>query len=225
MCGPSSALKSINTSIQNFATQAKSEAGAVFDASSSVFNNIMSSVTGIVSGGPSQYGYSAGEQSALSAAAVQNGATEARNLKGAAAAAVGAIGGGNVVTPAGMQQQTILSAEQKAAADTAAAQNQIIQSGYQQGNKNYEEAIATEEKAPDVFNPSTAANAGVSKAQTEAETSQQNIDTQSNWAMNDIMKLGSSALSSWSTGGFKLPGMGGSGGGGVSANPGAQDQS
>lgn len=206
MCGPSSALKSINNNIQQFATQAKTEAGAVFDASSSVFNNIMASVTGIVSGGPSQYGYSAGEDSAKRAEAVNAGATEARNLKGAAASAVGAIGGGNVVTPAGGNQATVMAANQKAAADTAEAQNQITQQGFEKGYDEYKTGLSAMEKAPDVFNASTAANKGVTDAQHEAETSQQNIDTQSNWAMNDVMKLGTSVASSWATGGFKLPG-------------------
>src|SRR6266403_5397418 len=114
MCGPSAAMKSINNNIQQFATQAKTEAGAVFDASSSVFNNIMDAVTGIVKGGPSQYGYSAAEDSAKRAEAVNAGATEARNLRGAAASSAAAVGGGNVVAPAGATQVATLSASQKA---------------------------------------------------------------------------------------------------------------
>lgn len=206
MCGPSSALKAINTSVTNFATTVASEAQTVFDASSSVFNNIMSSVKGILTGGPSQYGFSAGEQSARTAQAVNAGAAEARNLKGAAASTAGAIGGGNVAAPAGSTEAAVLSADQKAAADTAAAENQITQEGYDTGRQNFFQAENIAEKAPDVFNPSISANEGVEKAQTNAETSQQNIDTQSNWAMNDVVKLGSSALGSWATGGFKLPG-------------------
>ena len=138
----------------------------------------------------------------MTAQAVNAGATEARNLKGAAASAVGAIGGGNVVTPAGVQQATIMSAEQKAAADTAAAENQIETQGYEVGRENYNTALGAEEKAPGVFEASTAANAGVTKAQEAAATSQQNIDTTSNWAMNDVMKLGTSAISGFASGGF-----------------------
>lgn len=193
-CGPSAAMKSINQNIQAFAGQVQTEAGAVFGAASSVFNNIMNATKGIISGGPSQYGYSAGEQSALTAQAVNAGATEARNLKGAAASEVGAIGGGNTVTPAGIQQATVMSAEQKAAADTAAAENQIETQGYEVGRENYNTALGAEEKAPDVFNASTEANKGVVQAQTAAATSQQNIDTTSNWAMNDVMKLGTAAV-------------------------------
>lgn len=212
MCGPSSAMKSINNGIQQFASTVKSEAGDVFSGASQVFHDIMNSVTGIVNGGPSQYGFSAGEQSAKTAAAVNAGAAEARNLRAAAGASVGAIGGGNVVAPAGLQQEAVMSANQKAAADTAAAENAITQEGYDVGRKNYEFATEAEMKAPSAFDASTAANKGVTAAQQEAATSQQNIDTQSNWAMNDIMKLGTTAVAGLTSGGFSLPSFGGGGG-------------
>lgn len=211
MCGPSSAMKQLNASVQDFSRQVKSEAGDIFKDASSVFHNIMDSVEGIVKGGPSQYGYSAEEQSAKTAAAVNAGAAEARNLKGAAASSVAAIGGGNTVAPAGTTQEIVLSADQKAAADTATAENQIVQEGYEVGRDNFFKGLAAEEKAPEVFNASTEANRGVTEAQQNAVQSQQNIDTQSNWAMNDIMKLGTSAVSAWAGGGFKLPGSGNKG--------------
>ena len=202
MCGPSAAMKSINNNIQQFATQVKSEAGDVFSASSDVFHKIMGSVEGVLKGGPSQYGYSAGEDSARRAQAVQAGATEARNLKGAAAASAGAIGGGNVAAPAGSTQAMVLSADQKAASDTAMAQNEITQEGFTKGERIYDKALDAAQKAPDVFNASTAANSGVTAAQHEAATSQQNIDTQSNWAMNDIMKLSEAGIQGFTSGGF-----------------------
>jgi hypothetical protein len=203
-------MKAINQSVQSFATTVKSEAGDVFAASSDVFHKIMDSVSGIIKGGPSQYGYSEGEQSAKTAQAVNAGAAEARNLKGAAASQVGAIGGGNVASPAGMQQETVMSADQKAAADTATAENQITQGGFETGRENFFKASDLAEKAPSVFDASSNANKGVSDALKEAETSQQNIDTQSNWAMNDVMKLAPSLLG-MATGGFgNLDATGGS---------------
>src|SRR5579859_5645272 len=101
MCGPSDAMKNLNANIQDFAKQVKSEAGDIFGDASTVFNNIMSAVTGIVSGGPSQFGYSQNELSAKNAAAVNAGAAEARDLKAAAGTSAAAIGGGNVALPAG----------------------------------------------------------------------------------------------------------------------------
>ncbi len=194
-CGPSSALKTINSSIQSFATDVKSEASTVFDASSSVFNKIMGGITGILAGGPSQYGFSAEEQSAKTAEAVNAGGAEARNLKGAAASAGAAIGGGNVATPSGLTSSAVMSAEQKAAADTAAAENQITQQGYETGRENFFQAENIAEKAPDVFNASTEANKNVTGAQEAAMQSQQSIDSSSNWWKTDLMKLGMAGAS------------------------------
>jgi hypothetical protein len=104
-----------------------------------------------------------------------------------------------------------MAANQRAAADTAAAKNEITQEGFAKGERIFNTGLKAAEEAPSVFNASTAANQGVTAAQHEAETSQQNIDTQSNWAMNDIMKLGTAAVGSWATGGFKLPSFGGGG--------------
>jgi hypothetical protein len=200
MCGPSSGLKAINTQIQSFSNQVTSQASQIFQGASSVFNNIVGSLQGIVNGGPSQQGFSAGQLSAENAAAENAGATEARNLKGAAASSVGAIGGGNVATTSGATQDAVLSAEQKAASDTATAENQIQQADYAQGNENFWKAEQGEQGATQVFNPATTAAEAATGQQKTAFSSQQEMDNQSNWAMNDIMKLGTSAVSAFAGG-------------------------
>lgn len=194
MCGPSSALKTINTQIQQFSTKVTDEAGQIFQGASDVFNTIKNGLTGIVNSGPSQTGWSQAQQNAVDARTVQAGATEARNLKGAAASQAAAVGGGNVVTPAGGTQASIMSADQKAAADTAAQENENLIENYKQGNENWKTATGDLEQSTQVFNPATSANKEAGDAQTSAMTSQQNIDTASNWAMNDIMKIGTSAI-------------------------------
>jgi hypothetical protein len=193
MCGPSSALKAVNSQIQNFSNQVTSQSSQIFQGASTVFNNIVGSLQGIVNGGPSQQGFSAGQLSAENAAAVNAGATEARNLKGATSSSIASIGGGNTVTNAGEQQNELLGANEKAATDTATAENNIQQADYAQGNENFFKAEQGEEGATNVFNPATSAAGEASSQQKEAFSSQQEMDNQSNWAMNDIMKLGSAA--------------------------------
>jgi len=180
-CGPSSSLKTLNKSVQGLLTSAKSEAATVFGASSTVFNNLMKSIQSIVAGGPSQMGYSANELSALNAAAVEAGATEARNLRGAAAGAVGAIGGGNVALPSGGTQAAVMSANQKAAADTAAAENAITQANYAQGNQNYQQAVKSEMALPEVFNPATSATDAATKAAGAASDVEKQMSASENW--------------------------------------------
>jgi hypothetical protein len=181
MCGPSSAMKQLNQSIQAFSSKVTDEAGTIFGEANSVFNDIKNVMSGIVKGGPSQAGMGAAELSARNAAAVNAGGAEARNLRGAAASAVGAIGGGNVVTPAGATQDIVMSANQRAAADTAAAENQIQQENYERGNKNWQFATQAELQAPKVLETADAANKTAMEGQKQSMTSQQTMDTASNW--------------------------------------------
>lgn len=200
MCGPSSALKAINTQIKTFTNQVTSEAGQIFGDASTVFNNIVGSLQGIVNGGPSQEGYSAAELSAKNAAAVNAGATEARNLKAAAGSAVGAIGGGNTVTSSGGTQATMFAANQKAAEDTANAENAIVQGNFETGRDNFFKAVQGEEAAPGVFSSSNQANEVASGSQKTEMESQQSIDNANNWWANDIMQLGTAAVGSFAGG-------------------------
>ena len=194
MCGPSSALKTINTQMQNFASTVKDEAGTIFGDSNTVFNKITGALDGIINGGPGQNGWSATENNARTAATVQAGATEARNLKAIAASGAASIGGGNTVAPAGSTQAMVMGAEEKAAADTAAGLNTNAIANAEAGRDEFNKAINAEEGATQVFNPATSANQEVSTAQKDAFQSQQEMDNQSNWAMNDIMKLGTTAV-------------------------------
>jgi hypothetical protein len=199
MCAPSSALKQINQSIQAFSNKVTDEAGTIFGDANSVFNDIKTAMSGIVSGGPSQTGWGQAEKNARDAAAVQLGATEARNLKSVASSATGAIGGGNTVNPAGSTQQVVMGAEQKAAADTASQLNQNLTEDYEQGNQNFFKAAAAEEQAPSVFSTSNSANEVAQAGQKQAQTSQQSIDTQNNWWQPLVEKATVGALGSFTS--------------------------
>lgn len=227
MCGPSSQMKQINQSIQAFGNKMTDEAGTIFGEANSVFNDIKNAMSSIVKGGPSQAGFSAAELSARNAAAVNAGATMARNLKGAAASAVGAIGGGNVVTPAGSTQAMVQSADQAAAAATASELNKIQSEDFATGRENFFKASSAELEAPKVLETANAANETAMAGQKQQLTSQQNLDTQSNW-WQPLLEKGVMAGVSAFTGGIggaagkavggKLSGMFG-GGGGQGAGP------
>jgi hypothetical protein len=194
MCKPSKAMEKLNDNVQAFTKQVVSEAGTVFGAANSVFNNIMSSVTGIVNGGPSQAGYSANELSAKTAANVEAGGTMARNLRGAVASAAGAIGGGNTVMPSGTTQAAIQAADIAAAKQTAQGENAIVQGDWETGRQNFWKALGEEQAAPGVYSVADAYNRNAGSQLKTAQTSQQNIDTQKNWWKPIVMQVGLSAL-------------------------------
>jgi hypothetical protein len=201
MCGPSSAMKDINTKIQSLATQMSSEAKTVFSTASSTVDKILGSVSGIIAGGPSQAGFSQTELNAKNATAINAGAAEARNLKAAAGSSIASIGGGNTVMPSGTTADIELSASQKAAEDTANAENKIQQESYQRGNDNYWKGIDTAGRAPEILGVSKGFNESAMAGEHEAATSQQHIDTQNNWWKDELMKAGTAAAG-MATGGF-----------------------
>jgi len=205
MCSPSDAMKSLNNTVQQFTQQVTSEAGTVFGAANTVFNNIMNAVGGIVKAGASQLGFSTGELNAKNAAVVQGGATEARNLEAAAASGAAAIGGGNVALPGGATAAAKQTAAIQAASDTATAENQITEADWETGRQNFWAGIGAEGKAPGVYDVANSFNKTAGQQQQEAMKSQQNIDTGDNWWKSLLVNTATSLAQ-----GPSIPGMGGS---------------
>lgn len=194
-CGPSSAMKNLNTQVQNLSQTMTNEAKTVFGAASSVFNNLISPLQQIVNGGPGQAGFSASEMNARNAAAVQSGATTARNLAGAAASSAAAIGGGNTVMPAGGTQAAVLAAKTAAAEQTAQQENEIQTESATAGRGNFWNAVGEEKNLPNVFTPANDFNKNAAAEQAAAQTSQQNMDTQSGWWKPIVQKAAAGAAS------------------------------
>ena len=188
MCGPSQAMKNLNTMVQNFATTAGQNAQQIFGQSSQIFNTMWGGLKNILTGGPSQWGYSTGQTQAMNAANAQAAATLGRNLKAAAAASGAAVGGGNVVSPAGATIAATTAAEQTAAAEQAQGANAIIQSGYAQGNQNYWKAAGAAQQLPGIYGTALTAQQNYGSDLTQAQTSQQEMDTQNNWWKGDLIK-------------------------------------
>ena len=195
------ASTAINQKIQDFSNTMTSEAKTVFGNADTVFNNMIGQVQQIFSGGPSQMGWSQNQMSAANAAAVEGGATMARNLKGAAITA--APGGGNMPgsdaqTAARIQQGNIAASEAE-----AKQLNENVQANYEQGNKNWQTAGALEEKLPSVYAESGAStmNANAAKELNTAQQSQKALDTQNNWE-GGLVKSGLAVAGDLATGGL-----------------------
>jgi hypothetical protein len=181
MCGPSSAEKALNSNIQSFASTVESQAKQVFGDVSGLFNSVTASLGKIVAAGPGQQGWGAAETSAVNSQIVNNAATSARNEKSAVGNAVSAIGGGNTVSPSGLATAVNLQTNQAVEATKSQQEEQATVANYQEGNQNYFKAINGEEAAPNMFNAATSATNAASDANKEAVSSQQMIDSQSNW--------------------------------------------
>lgn len=194
MCGPSGALKNLNTTVQGFAKTMVGQAKTVFGTTNAIVQKLNASLDNIVNGGPSQMGFSESELSAKRAAAVEAGGAMARNLKGAAASSIAAIGGGNTVNPAGSTQATVLDATTSAASKTASDLNTIEQQGFERGNENYWNAVKGEEGLPSMYSTASTFNKDAMGALDQAQKSQQEMDTASNWWKPLLMQAGTAAL-------------------------------
>ena len=181
MCGPSSALKNINNSIQSFATTMTTEANQIFGNVSGLFNSLSGSLGKIVAAGADQQGWGAAESNAVTSQIMDQAAIDARNEKAATGNAISAIGGGNTVTPSGLATAVTLSTNQAVEAAKSQELEQATEANYAQGTQNYFKAAGEEAQLPDMFNPVNAANANAAAGQKEAFSSQQSIDKASNW--------------------------------------------
>ena len=195
MCGPSNAMKSLNstmTGVANqaaqFATNVMGQANQVFGDVSGLFNSVTASLGKIVAAGPGQQGWGAAETSAVNSQIMNNAATSARNEKAAAGNALSAIGGGNAVSPSGLATGINLQTNQAVEATKSSQEEAATVANYQQGTQNYFNAITGEIQAPSMFNAAssmdnaaTNAASGAVKDLSSAETSQQAIDKANNW--------------------------------------------
>lgn len=181
MCGPSDAMKNLNNNIKAFAGTVTNEASQIFGDASGIFNDLKSSLSSIVKGGPSQQGWSAAQTNAVNTQIMENAAASARNVKAATGNAIAAIGGGNTPSASGLEAAVNTNAELGVEAEKSKQLSQATVQNYETGRQNYFQAVNEEAKLPSVFDSSIAANKNVMDANKQAVDSQQSIDTANNW--------------------------------------------
>jgi phage-related protein len=186
-CGPSQAIKNINNSIQSFSDTMVSEAKTIFGDASSMFNTISNAVGKVIAGGPNQQGWGAGLASSVTAGIVNAAATAGRNVKSALGSAIGAIGGGNTVAPSGAMANVTANALENVEAQKTQQEEQATVANYQQGNANYNAAIAAGEKAPSMFDVVDKTNANAMSGLTTAASSQAAMDKAKGWWESLVM--------------------------------------
>jgi len=179
MCGASGQQKDIGASQQTFMNQLQSQAGQVFGASSTVFQNLLNTFTPTVQAGPNQQGFSPAELAVRNSQAITNAGTAYKNAKAALGENNAATGGGNTGLPSGAAATEATELANAGANNTANQLNQIQEENYATGRQNYDTAVSGLAQAPNVFGAATSAagaanNAGEAAANTANQISQQN---------------------------------------------------
>jgi hypothetical protein len=185
MCGETEAQKQDLKQTTDAYSTALTQASSIFGDSSSAFNDLMKTFGPTIAAGPSQYGFSNQEDQNLRSQAITNVGGAYKNEKQAVGEQEAAAGGGASMLPGGASIGTNLSLAENAGNQTANELSEITQAGYQQGNKNYNEAVAGEEAAPAVFGAATSATGAATSAGNLAsnQTNQAAASAQSPWQL------------------------------------------
>lgn len=141
---------------QNFMSTLQKDFGTAFSGQQNIINGLTKSLQTTLAAGPSQFGFSQPETTALNTLATTQNATNYAQARAAAGAATAAAGGSSVI-PAGASAGT----QAQIASNAANAQSNAIlgiqEQGYKQGNENYKESVSGLEGAASLENPSSIA--------------------------------------------------------------------
>jgi hypothetical protein len=157
----------------NFATTLQNDFGTAFAGQQNILQGLTKSMNNTLAAGPSQFGFSAPETSALNTTATSGISQSYQNQRAAAGEAAAAAGGGGAVLPTGSQGQTQAELASQAAQSTSNALLGIQEAGYKQGSANYDKAVSGLSTVASLENPS-----GLASNADSASNSAFNMQTQ-----------------------------------------------
>ena len=181
MCGSSQNQNTINNAqIQamnqqtSFLSTLTQQYQQDFSQNQQILQSLTSSLQPIISGGPSQQGYSPQEIATLNAQAAESTAAGYRSAATSTGEESAARGGGNSFIPSAAQSQINAQLASSATNQETNLQTGILQSGYELGNKNYEAAIGQLAGVPGALEGATAGAASSVNSGANALTSSSN---------------------------------------------------
>jgi len=129
-----------------------SDLQTTFANQQNILQGLQKSLTNYMQAGPSQFGFSPQELSALNTLAINQSAKSYQAQRAAIGAAAAAQGGGAVL-PSGANAGAVARAAQNAEEQKSNALLGIQEAGYQQGNKNWQTSVAGLEDVARQENP------------------------------------------------------------------------
>ena len=206
--GSSDAQNNLATSQTNFYNQLQQDQSAQFGQQQNVLGALQNTLNPIVQAGPNQYGYNAAETNNLNSSVINNTATQYQNAARNLGAQQGAAGGGNTLLPSGVQSQQQAALAASAANQTATGLTGVQQAGYEQGNRQYNNAVGglggvAGQYGSGATSYAGSANSAGSDAGNELNTIQQENNAASPWGtIGGILGGAASAFAGGMTGGL-----------------------
>ena len=162
--GASAQQNQIASSQQNFMGTLQNDFGTAFAGQQNILNGLNTSLKNTLAAGPSQFGFSTPQLTALNTLATNSNAQAYQNARAAAGAAAQDAGGGNTVLPTGASAANAATLAEQSGQNTSNALLGIQEAGYKQGTENYNESVSGLNRVAETENPtafaSDANNAG-----------------------------------------------------------------
>ena len=208
--GATAAQNQIAGSQQNFMSSLQNDFGTAFSGQQNIISGLTKSLNTTLQAGPSQFGFSQPELTALNTTATTQNAQNYQNARAAAGAAAAATGGAAIL-PNGSQGQTQAEIASNAANQQSNAILGIQEAGYKQGNANYNESVSGLQGAASLENPNGlagSANTAGGEAAGTAATIQKENDAANPWTQVGglVGSLGGAALNAFVPGAGSLLG-------------------
>jgi hypothetical protein len=207
MSGPSSQQLQLQTDQLDFYQQGMQEAAATFGEDQSLLSQMEAVYQPILAKGPNTNAFAGAEQNALDAQAIEGTASNYTQAARAVGEETAAEGGGNNPLPSGASEQLKGEVATRAAGQESSEEEQILEAGYAQGEKEFENAGNELATVSGQLNPVGYANAATGEGNAAETTANQINKERNSWMAPVLGALGSL--------GSRLGGGGGGGGKGA----------
>jgi hypothetical protein len=200
MCGASQQQQQISDAQQQMYQTLNQNYATTFGQDQAITGALTSAFTPILQAGPSQTGFSAGEDTALRTQNTEATATDYAQAQRATANILASQGGGNMPQASSVNANALAANANAMAQQRAAGELGITKANYAQGYSNWQQAASVLSNTAGLINPlgyaGASTNAGGAAASTANQISQANM---SPWtaAIGAVGALGGAALGNW----------------------------
>jgi hypothetical protein len=181
MCGASSQQQQLEQEQSDFYKTAIAESAAVFGEQQDLQKQIEGVFMPILKAGPSQMGFSRDELNVLNAQSVEGTAQNYQKAAKAIQEKLAAQGGGNIPLTTGAQEQLQGEITTASAEEQSAEQTHILESGYQQGYQEFQDATKALDAVSGQLTPTNYTTAATTAGSAAASTANQIAQENNSW--------------------------------------------
>ncbi len=140
--GASTQQTTIANNQEGFMNTLQQDYGTAFSGQKNILAGLEKAQQAVLAGGPSQFGFSVPQTTALNTMATSANAAAYQSTKAQIGEGEAGAGGGNTYLPTGSSGESLATAAASSAQNLASSKNKIQEAGYSQGSQNYNNAVS-----------------------------------------------------------------------------------